>query len=306
MSRAVDALLDASSPCTVQEGYALCRALAKTHYENFTVGSWLLPKSTRKHFYAIYAFCRFVDDLGDELRGDRMRALDFWQSEVDLCYDGAPTHPYTIALRETIGAFDIPRDPFDKLIEANRMDQSVSRYRSYDDLDFYCQHSANPVGRLVLYVCGYWDPERQRLSDLTCTALQLANFWQDVARDHAMGRIYIPQEDMERFGYSERELARGEVTDAFRELMAFEVQRTRELFHTGMALVDMLDRRLKLDIALFTLGGMRVLDAIEGQRFDVLSRRPEVSKAAKLRLMAEAFAKLWLLGGLRPPRRRRP
>ena len=228
----MDALLDASSLCTVQESYALCRALAKTHYENFTVGSWLLPKSTRKHFYAIYAFCRFVDDLGDELRGDRMRALDFWQSEVDLCYDGAPTHPYTIALRETIGAFDIPRDPFDKLIQANRMDQSVSRYRSYDDLDFYCQHSANPVGRLVLYVCGYRDPERQRLSDLTCTALQLANFWQDVARDHAMGRIYIPQEDMERFGYSERELARGEVTDAFRELMAFEVQRTRELFHS--------------------------------------------------------------------------
>ena len=154
----MDALLDASSPCTVQESYALCRALAKTHYENFTVGSWLLPKATRKHFYAIYAFCRFVDDLGDELRGDRMRALDFWQREVDLCYDGAPTHPYTIALRETIGAFDIPRDPFDKLIEANRMDQSVSRYRSYDDLDFYCQHSANPVGRLVLYVCGLPGP----------------------------------------------------------------------------------------------------------------------------------------------------
>ena len=299
----MDTLLGASSPCTVEEAYATCRKLAKSHYENFTVGSWLLPKATRKHFYAIYAFCRFVDDLGDEIPGDRMRALDFWQGEVDRCYDGEPTHPYAIALRETIAAFDIPREPFDRLIEANRMDQSVSRYRTYDDLDFYCQHSANPVGRLVLYVCGYRDPERQALSDYTCTALQLANFWQDVARDYAMGRIYLPQEDMERFGCSELDLAEGRVTDAFREMMAFEVDRARGLFHLGMALIDTLDRKLKLDVALFTLGGLKVLDAIEGQRFDVLSRRPEVSKSQKLRLMAGALVRLWLLGGLRPPRR---
>ena len=293
------------SNCTVEEGYDRCEALAKTHYENFSIGSWLLPRSTRKHFYSIYAFCRFVDDLGDEFEGDRMRALDFWEQEIERCYSGAPTHPYMIALQETISTFDIPREPFEKLIVANRMDQIATRYPTYADLDFYCHHSANPVGHLVLYVCGYRDSERQRLSDFTCTALQLANFWQDVSRDYVMGRIYIPLEDMERFGYSEQELARAEATDAFRELMSYEVNRARDLFHSGLKLIDTLAGRIKLNVALFSLGGMKVLDAIERQRFDVLSRRPEVSKAAKTRLMASAVIRLWLLGGLHTPSRQR-
>ena len=291
-------LADAPRGRSVEEAYARCERLAKTHYENFTVGSWFLPRDSRKHFYAVYAFCRFVDDLGDEYQGDRLKALDFWELEIERCYDGTPQHPYMMALQNTIRAFQIPKEPFLKLIQANRMDQDNSRYPTYEDLDRYCQHSANPVGHLVLYVCGYRDQERQRLADYTCTALQLANFWQDVARDFAMGRIYIPLEDMERFGYSEDELSRGTVTDEFRSLMAFEVERARDLFHRGLRLVDTLDGRLKLDVALFSLGGTKVLDAIERQGYDVLSRRPEVSKATKLRLMLVTMLKLRLLSRL--------
>ena len=293
----MDAMLaGAPAGCSVEEAYALCDKLAKAHYENFTVGSWFLPRDKRKHLYAVYAFCRTVDDLGDEYHGDRMRALDLWEQEVEQCYRGTPQHPYMIALQETISTFDIPKEPLLKLIQANRMDQVNRRYPAYQDLDFYCQHSANPVGHLVLYVCGYRDEERQRLSDYTCTALQLANFWQDVARDFAMGRIYIPLEDMARFGYSEDELARGTVNDGFRWLMVFEVGRARELFHRGLKLVGTLDGRLKLDVALFSAGGMKVLDAIEGQGYDVLSSRPALSKAAKVRLMLGTMLRLKLLG----------
>ncbi len=293
----MDALLEGRpSPRTVEDAYALCERLAKTHYENFTVGSWLLPRESRKHLYAVYAFCRFVDDLGDEFEGNRLEALDFWEEEVQSCYGGTPKHPYTIALRQTISTFDIPKDPFLRLVQANRMDQATSRYATYRDLEHYCQHSANPVGRLVLYVYGYRDQERQTLSDYTCTALQLANFWQDVSRDYAMGRIYIPMEDLARFGCSEEQLARGVSTDAFRELMRFEVGRARELFRRGRGLVDTLDGRLKLDVALFSLGGLKVLDAIERQDYDVLRRRPRVSKPTKIRLMLGTMLKLRLLG----------
>ena len=284
------------SGCTVEDAYALCQRLAKTHYENFTVGSWFLPRESRKHLYAVYAFCRFVDDLGDEFEGDRLEALDFWEEEVQSCYGGTPKHPYAIALQQTISAFDIPKEPFLRLVQANRMDQTSSRYATYQDLEHYCQHSANPVGRLVLYVGGYRDQERQELSDYTCTALQLANFWQDVSRDYALGRIYIPMEDLARFGCSEEQLALGVSTDAFRELMRFEVARARELFRRGMGLVDTLEGRLKLDVALFSLGGLKVLDAIERQEYDVLRRRPKVSKAVKIRLMLGTMLKLSLLG----------
>ena len=186
----------------------------------------------------------------------------------------------------------MPLSPFLKLVEANRMDQRIQRYPAYDDLLHYCDHSANPVGRMVLSVFGYNDEERQRLSDATCTALQLANFWQDVRRDFDMGRIYLPLEDMERFGYSEGELQAGVVNDRFRRLMAFEVDRARELFRVGVKLVDMVDGELRVDLKLFTMGGMSVLDAIEKQDYDVLSSRPVVSKARKLRLMASATVRL--------------
>ena len=278
-------LAPTASGGSVEEAYKRCARLARTHYENFSVGSWLLPRDKRPHIYAIYAFCRGVDDLGDEYEGDRLRALDAWETDLRRCYDGRPRHPYMVALQNTIHQFDIPREPFLRLVEANRMDQTTMRHPTYADLDNYCRHSANPVGHLVLYVFGYRDAERQQISDLTCTALQLTNFWQDVARDYAMGRVYLPLEDMRRFGCTEQMLADGVYNGAFRELMAFEVDRARKMFDGGLALVDTLDGRLKLDVALFSLGGLRILDAIEGQDYDVLSRRPEVSKAAKLRLM---------------------
>ena len=283
-------------PVTAEEGDARCAELARTHYENFTVASWLLPRESRRDLHAVYAYCRTVDDLGDAHKGDRLVALSEWEADLRRCYDSKPAHPYMLALQETIRRHDIPPEPFLKLIEANRIDQRVSRYATYGDLDRYCRHSANPVGSLVLYVLGYRDEERQRLSDSTCTALQLANFWQDVARDHQMGRVYLPQEDIQRFGYSDEELAEGLVNDAFRGLMAFEVARARALFHDGLGLVGTLDGRFKLDVALFSRGGMAILDAIERQEYDVLSHRPTLSRAAKLRLLVATAVKVKVFG----------
>ena len=279
---------------SVEESYEYCRNVAKFHYENFTVGSWFLPKEKRPHVYAVYAFCRFVDDLGDEVEGDRLRLLDLWEEELRSCYASRPNHPITVALRETIRRFDIPQELFLKLIEANRIDQREHRHQTYGDLLHYCDHSASPVGRLFLYLFGYSDEDRQRLSDATSTALQLTNFWQDVRRDLAMGRIYIPQEDMERFGYPEERLQAGVVDEAFRNLMRFQVDRTKVLFNQGERLVDMVGRSARLDVALFTLGGLHILKAIERQGYDVLRRRPSLSKVAKARLLVSTAATLKL------------
>ena len=289
-------MLGAPARVNLDEAYERCARLARSHYENFTVASFLLPRDKRSHFYAIYAFCRFVDDLGDEFEGDRLSALGYWQDETEACFSGTPAHPYMIALQNTVRAFDIPKEPFLRLIEANRMDQTVARYRTFEDIERYCRHSANPVGRLVLYVCGYRDEERQRLSDYTCAALQLANFWQDVSRDYDKGRIYIPLEDMDRFGYSEDELARREVSESFRSLMKFQVDRAREFFRKGLPLVDMVSDSLKLDIALFSRGGMSVLDSIERQNYDVLTRRPVVGRGRKMRMLLSTLIRLKLTG----------
>ena len=280
------------APHEVLEAYKHCEKLARSHYENFTVGSWLLPRALRPHIFAVYAFCRRTDDLGDEAPGDRLTLLNDWEAELSRCYEGQPTDPVLVALQDTIHRFDIPSEPFTRLIEANRMDQRQHRYGTYDDLLHYCRHSAEPVGRMVLYVLGYRDPERQALSDATCTALQLANFWQDVRRDYQMGRIYIPQEDMTRFGYSEEELAACVVNDRFRSLMRFQVDRAEELFRQGLPLVQRLHGRARLDVALFSKGGMAVLAAIRRQNYDVLSRRPVVTRTRKLRLMLSTMARL--------------
>ena len=279
---------------SVEQSYEYCRKLAKSHYENFTVASWFLPREKRPHAYAIYAFCRFVDDLGDESPGDRLSLLDWWEKELRSCYSSTPSHPIAVALRETIHRFDIPQEPFLKLVEANRMDQRVRRHRTYEDLLYYCEHSANPVGHLVLHLFGYRDEERQILADATCTALQLTNFWQDVRRDLDMGRVYIPQEDMERFGYTEEKLHAGVVDDSFRDLMRFQVDRARALFDHGAELVDTVEGAVRLDIALFTLGGLHILKAIERRRYDVLSRRPTLSKIARAWLVARTAAGLKL------------
>ena len=295
-----------------------CRRLARTHYENFTVGSLLVPRSMLRHVYALYAYCRTVDDLGDEAApeganpqssapeaaglgqpgrgfdGDtpayRLALLEHWQQELEACYAGRPRHPVMVALQETIETFELPREPFFKLIEANRLDQRTQRYPTYADLLYYCDHSANPVGRLFLYLFGYRDAARQRLADATCTALQLTNFWQDLARDLGKGRIYLPLEDLASFGYTEEELAQGVCNEAFRRLLAFEVARAAELFREGAALVPTLAGPAKLDVALFTQGGRAVLEAIRRRDYDVLSARPALSRARKARLFLTTWA----------------
>ena len=279
---------------SVAESYEYCRNLARSHYENFTVGSWFLPREKRPHVYAIYAFCRFVDDLGDEAEGDRLALLDAWEEELHRCYLSRPNHPVTIALRETIQCFHIPQEPFQKLIEANRIDQVTKRHATYRDLLEYCEHSANPVGHLFLWLFGYQDEERQLLADATCTALQLTNFWQDVRRDLEMGRVYIPQEDLQRFGCQVNQLRAGVADERFRRLMRFQVERTRDLFTQGARLVGMVDGPARLDIALFTLGGLHILNAIERQGYDVLGNRPTISQIAKTWLVASTAIRLKL------------
>ncbi|HLH79840.1 MAG TPA: squalene synthase HpnC [Chthonomonas sp.] len=278
---------------TLEEARRYCARLAKSHYENFLVATIFCPRHLRQHFYNIYAYCRISDDLGDEI-GDPQKSLallDWWETELDAMYDGNPHHPVFVALEETVRRFQIPPEPFRHLLHAFRQDQICTRYPTYDDLLGYCRYSANPVGHLVLYLAGYRDAERFALSDKTCTALQLANFWQDVTRDLAKGRIYIPLEDMARFGYSEEELHARKFTPAFAELMRFEVERTRALFLEGQALCNRVDKRLRLDIAMFTQGGLEVLRRIESQGYDVLSKRPAIPKSRQLALLLKRLVR---------------
>lgn len=267
-----------------------CARLARTHYENFSVATWFLPKRLRQHFFHVYAYCRISDDLGDEV-GDATAALallDQWQAELNACYDGAPKHPVFVALSETVRQFQIPRHEFSDLLIAFRQDQTVTRFETFDDVLGYCRYSANPVGHLVLYLCGYNDTERQQLSDYTCTALQLANFWQDVSEDYAKGRIYLPLEDMRRFEVSEEDILCGRNTPAFRALMRFQVARAREWFQRGLPLAGKVSRELAIDIELFSRGGQEILHAIEKQDYAVLGNRPVISKTRKLALVARA------------------
>jgi squalene synthase HpnC len=277
---------------SLDEARAWCKRLAESHYENFHVASWFLPKDLRPHFHSIYAYCRVSDDLGDEV-GDRSAALallDFWGRELDACYEGRARHPVFVALAETIRDCFIPKEPFADLLVAFRQDQTVTRYQTIEDVLGYCRYSANPVGRLVLYVCGESNEENLRLSDATCTALQLANFWQDVREDYARGRIYIPKNDMEVFRVSEEQIAGGVATPEFRGLMRCEVDHARSLFEEGLPLIGRVHRDLALDLDLFSRGGLEILRAIERQGYDVLSSRPAISRSRKLVLLLRAFS----------------
>jgi len=281
--------IPASAP-SVAEAREYCAHLARTHYENFSVATWFLPKRLRQHFFNVYAYCRISDDLGDEV-GDAsasLELLDQWQRELEACYAGSPKHPVFVALAETVRQFDIPQQEFSDLLIAFRQDQTVTRFETFHDVLAYCRYSANPVGHLVLYLCGYRDAERQQLSDYTCTALQLANFWQDVTRDYAKGRIYLPLEDLRRFSVTEDDILCGRNTPAFCAMMRFEVERTNDWFRRGQPLVSMVDRELAIDLDLFTRGGQEILSAIEQQDYAVLGNRPEISKPRKLALVARA------------------
>jgi len=271
-----------------------CRQLAHRHYENFTVASRLLPRPLRQHFCNVYAYCRWADDLADET-GDPQRSLallDWWESELNACYAGNTRHPVFTALAETIARFEIPRQPLIDLLVAFRQDQRVTRYETFDQLLEYCRYSANPVGRLVLYLGQCCTPERQRLSDAICTGLQLANFWQDVARDWQRGRIYLPQADCRRFGFDESDFGRGQCTPAFRRLLDAQVSEAEGWLRRGLPLVGMMPHALRLDIALFIQGGLAILEAIRRQDFDVWTTRPVVSKMQKMQLLAGCWWRL--------------
>ncbi len=282
-------------PPTLEEARAWCRRLAETHYENFHVASWFLPRRLRPHFHAIYAYCRVSDDLGDEVGNPEqsLALLDLWGEELDACYRGETRHPVFVALAETIRACDIPKEPFADLLVAFRQDQTVTRFPTMADVLGYCRYSANPVGRIVLYACGYRDPERFALSDQTCSALQLANFWQDVRVDYAKNRIYFPLEDMQRFGIDEATIANARFTPQFRELMRYEVDHARTMFHAGLPLIGKVDRELALDLDLFSRGGLEILRAIERQDYNVLRARPAISKTRKASLLLRALAQKW-------------
>jgi squalene synthase HpnC len=275
---------------------AYCARVARLHYENFTVASLLLPRRLVRHFHAVYAYCRWSDDLADETAGgqEALDLLAWWRRELLTCYAGTPTHPVTIALRETIRRFSIPPEPFLNLLVAFEQDQRVKRYETFEELLGYCRNSANPVGHLVLYLFACFDEERAALSDEVCTGLQLANFWQDVARDFSIGRVYLPAEDRRRFGYAEDDLNARRCTAEFRELMRFELDRAQGFFDRGAKLVPLLPGEARFDVDLFIRGGRAILDAIERIDCDVWRQRPEVGKWDKMKLMFGALCRRWI------------
>ena len=273
------------------EAQAYCKQLTLTHYENFTVGSWLLPKELRQPFCAVYAYCRWADDLADETGGGERTCelLDWWQRELDACFAGETRHPVFVALEPVVRQFEIPQQPFDDLLRAFRQDQTITRYESFDDLLAYCRCSANPVGRLILYLGRCFDEQRAAWSDQICTGLQLANFWQDVADDWQRGRVYLPQESCRRFGYDETMFAQAAHNGAFQNLLAFEVQRAETFLHNGLPLLATLPRRLRFDVSLFAQGGLAILEKIRRIEYDVWHRRPQLTRWDKFRLACRAW-----------------
>lgn len=269
------------------EASEYCRRLATSHYENFSVIGWLLPRELRRHVYHIYAYCRWADDLSDEV-GDPARSLEllaWWERELRACYAGDARHPVFVALEETIHEFAIPAEPFLELLRAFQQDQRKTRYETFDELVGYCRGSADPVGRLVLYLGRACDDERVALSDSICTGLQLANFWQDIVRDFAIGRVYIPQEDLDRFEVVEAELTHAPASVNLRRLLKFEVDRAEEWLQRGLPLVERMPRALAGDVWLFAQGGLKILAKIRRLDYDVVSRRPKVSKLDQLQLL---------------------
>jgi squalene synthase HpnC len=280
-----------SGTYTQAEAEQYTRWLATHHYENFHVVSFLLPKRLHQDFYNVYAFCRWADDLGDEIDApaESLRLLAWWREELDAMYAGRAQHPVYVALKGTARKYDLPRQLFADLISAFEQDQRVTRYANWDELFGYCRCSANPVGRLVLRLCGYADAERDRMSDATCTALQLANFWQDVTVDLEKDRVYLPLDVMALHGYTVEDLQAGSFNAAFQNVMRDAIGVARQLFLEGLPLVKTVDKRLGFDLELFSRGGMRVLEKIEQQNYNVLARRPAISKFERVQLLVGAL-----------------
>jgi squalene synthase HpnC len=279
---------------SIPEAEQYTRNLATTHYENFHVVSFLLPKHLHQDFYNVYAYCRSADDLADEIPDteESLRQLNNWGRELDRMYAGEADHPVFVALKGTVAKYGIPKQPFADLIRAFIQDRHVSRYQTWDEVLNYCVYSANPVGRLVLYLCGYSDPARQALSDNTCTALQLANFWQDITVDQLKDRVYLPLDLLAKHNYTVDELFAHKFDPRFVEVMHEAVDRARALFAAGLPLNRMVNKRLAVDLELFSRGGMCVLDKIEQQGYDVLSRRPKISKVERASLLIGTLARV--------------
>lgn len=278
-------------PWTLEESLAYTRWIATGHYENFHVVSFLLPKRLHQDFYNVYSFCRWADDLGDEIgdTAESLRLLNWWREQTEALYAGEASHPVFMALAGTVARHGLPAQPFLDLIRAFVQDQTVTRYETWAAVFDYCRYSANPVGRLVLGLCGYQDAERQALSDSTCTALQLANFWQDVSVDLEKGRIYLPREVLLRHGVDFADVEQRRDSAGFRAAMAEAVGVAREWFHRGLPLARMVDSRLSLDVELFSRGGLKILDKVQAQNYDVLCRRPAISKVERVGVLLAAL-----------------
>lgn len=281
--------------------FAYCERLTRRHYENFTVASWLLPKDLRPHFASIYGFCRWSDDLADEIldQSESLRLLQWWSEELESCYQGAPRHPVMVALQATIQEFQIPITPFQDLISAFRQDQSVNRYENFEQLADYCRRSANPVGHLVLYLGRTASAQSQAYADQVCTGLQLANFWQDIRRDWEINRIYLPREDFAQFDLPPDDLVLAATQPQFKELVRFQVDRAEQYLLRGAPVVGQVPAELKVDIALFVEGGLAIVQSIRRIGYDTWHRRPEVDRLTKLRLLAQAWYNVRLRGGKR-------
>ena len=294
-------------PLTPQKSRRYCRRLARRHYENFTAVSWLAPRQLRQHLCNLYAYCRWADDLADEVGNPQqsLNLLRWWEQQLHECYAGRATHPVFIALGETVRQFGIPAEPLVDLLVAMRQDQRVTRYETLGQVLEYCRYSANPVGRLVLYVGECFNADRARLSDAICTGLQLANFCQDVARDWDRGRIYLPAADCRRFGYGEVMFARREHNVALRRLLEQVADEADGRLRHGFPLILAVPEDLQLAVALFVHGGLAILEAIRRQNYDVWTRRPTIGRWEKLRLTVSCWWKL-LRGTLREPPRNEP
>ena len=277
---------------TVDDAFAYCAAITSAHYENFPVASFFLPSEKRPYVQAIYAFSRVADDMADEgdcTPDERLAALDVWEFQLQECYEGRMEHPVFIALHEAVNRLNIPIEPLRNLITAFKRDVTQNRYETFEDLLGYCTCSANPVGRLVLMIFGHKDEALFALSDKICTALQLTNFWQDIAIDLRKDRLYLPIEDMRKFGYLLESWKNKTCDESFRKMMKFQVERTREMFYEGAELPSLIGKDLEIELKLIWLGGMTILRQIEKVKYDVFARRPVLTLPQKLLVLLKGF-----------------
>jgi squalene synthase HpnC len=277
---------------TVPQAFRYCEQLTYDHYENFPVASLFIPKEKRRYVCAIYSFARIADDFADEAGltpAERIESLNEWEEQLVDCYRGHVQHPVFVAVRETVDRFDIPIELFQNLLHAFRTDVTTHRYETFEDVLEYCEHSANPIGRLMLLLFNYRSEAMMEQADLICTALQLTNFWQDVAVDLRKDRVYIPLDDIREFGYSEEELFALKTNQAFKDLICYQVDRTQQLFREGRPLLQQVGRDIRLELRMTWNGGMKILRKIEKLDYDVLRRRPHLTLLDKASLALSSF-----------------